>query len=76
MVAHLLLNQKAPYVPLVPATAWAKAQGLRQLQASLLLSAAENMAALNETAQAVNLLNTARLTVGRTDLSISQLGAA
>lgn len=75
LLAHLLLNQKVPYPPLVPAIAWAKAQGLRHLQTSLLLLAAENMATLGETAQAANLLGNARSLVGRGDLGISQLGA-
>ncbi len=75
LLAHLLLNQKTPYPPLVPAMAWAKAAGLRQLQASLLLSGAENMTMLGDTGQAVNLLTGARSLIGRSDLGISQLGA-
>lgn len=75
LIAHLLSNQKVPYPPLVPAILWAKAQGLRQLQASLLLSAAENSSALGDPAQAGNFLGTARMLIGRSDLGISQLGA-
>ncbi|MBI3838798.1 MAG: tetratricopeptide repeat protein, partial [Planctomycetia bacterium] len=74
-LAHQLLNQRTPYPLLSPAIAWSKAQGYRQLQASLLLLAAENMAVLGDTAQATSLLNNARQVVGRTDLAISQLSA-
>jgi hypothetical protein len=74
-MAHLLLNAKTVYAPLLPAMAWAKAQGYRQLQASLLLLAAENLAALGDTAQATSLLSNARLLVARSDLAASQLGA-
>ncbi len=75
LLAHSLLNQKTPFTPLVPAIAWAKAQGFRQLQASLLLSAAENMAAVGENAQATSFLTVARVLIGRSDLAFGQLGA-
>ncbi len=74
-LAHTLLNQKTPLVPLVPAIAWSKAGGYRQLQASLLLSAAENMALIGDSNQAASNLAAARLLIGRSDLGISQLGA-
>ena len=74
-LAHLLLNQKTLYPPLMPAIAWSKAQGYRQLQASLLVSAAENMAALGDTGQSTTFLNAARSAIGRSDLGISHLGA-
>jgi tetratricopeptide (TPR) repeat protein len=74
-LAHLLLNQKAPYPPLQPAIAWAKSQGNRQLQASLSLLAAESMAALGDTGQAAGFVANARLLAGRSDLAASQLGA-
>ncbi|MEX0678811.1 MAG: CHAT domain-containing protein [Pirellulales bacterium] len=75
LTAHLLLNQKGPYPPLGPAINWSKVQGPRQLYASLLLLAAENMATLGDTAQASNYLTGARLAMGRSDLASSQLGA-
>ncbi len=73
--AHLLLNQKGPYPPISAAIGWAKNQGPRQLQASLLLLAAENAAAAGDSAQASNLLSNARLTMGRSSLTASRLGA-
>src|SRR5206468_3592063 len=75
LMAHLLLNQKTPYPPLMPALAWAKAQGFRHLQTSLLLSAAENLATIGQTAQAADLLATARGVAARSDLGISRSGA-
>jgi len=74
-LAHLLLNQRAPYPLLAPAIAWSKSNSYRHLQASLSLLAAENMSLLGEAAQAADLVAAARLTVGRTDLANSQLGA-
>lgn len=74
-LAHLMLNQQGPYPPLGPAINWSKAQGPRQLHASLLLLAAENMATLGDSAQASNYLSTARLVMHRSELASSQLGA-
>jgi len=74
-LAHLLLNQKTIYPPLMPAIAWSKAQAYRHLQVSLLVSAAENLAALGDPGQSATFLNTARGTIGRSDLGISHLGA-
>ena len=74
-LAHVLLNQKVPYPPLKPAIAWAKNQGPRQLQATLLLLAAENMILAGETSEASGLLDNARLTMIRTNMLAGQLGA-
>ncbi len=74
-LAHLLLNSKAAYPPLAPAIVWAKSQGNRQLQASLMLSAAESTASLGDNASAAGFLSNTRALVGRSDLAISQLGA-
>lgn len=74
-LAHLLQNQKGPYPLLAPAIVWAKNQGNRQLQCSLLLSAAENAAVLGDANEASALINNARLVAARSDLLGSQLGA-
>jgi tetratricopeptide (TPR) repeat protein len=74
-LVHLLLNQKTPYPPLAPAIAWARAQGYRQLQASLLAAAAENMVVLGQTGEAANLLSSVRGVVARSDIMSSQGGA-
>jgi hypothetical protein len=73
--AHLLLNQKGLYPPLLPAIAWSKTEGSRNVHASLLLSAVENAATLGETAQAASYLDNARLVMSRTEQPGGQLGA-
>ena len=74
LLAHLLLNQKTPYPPLAPAIAWAKSQGYRQLQASLLLLAAENLAVLGDDGASRQHARRGRAIVAaRSDLPISQL---
>lgn len=75
LLAHTLLNQRGPFGPLVPAMAWAKTQGYRQLQSSLVLSAAENMLLGGSTAEGASLLGTARGLLGRGDLANSQSAA-
>ena len=64
MVTRLLSNNRTYFAPLDRAIVWAKSQKLRQLQASLLLCAAENHAILGQTAQAVTALDEARQIVG------------
>ena len=49
MMTHLMANRKGFFPPLEPAIHWAKGNHLRQLQASLLLCAAENYAVLGQT---------------------------
>jgi tetratricopeptide (TPR) repeat protein len=73
--AHLLLNQKGPYPPLMPALNWAKSNGSRHLQASLCLLIAENLAVAGEPSQANGMLNNARMAMSRTDLPASRQGA-
>lgn len=75
MLAHFLLNQKGPFPPVAHALTWAKNNAPRQLQASLLLLAAENMAIAGNTSEATNLLNNARMTMARTDLAAGRAGA-
>jgi len=74
-VTHLLANRKGFFAPLEPAIAWAKRSQLRQLQASLLLLAAENQAVLGNTAQAVRLLDEARAAIGRRKMGAGWIGA-
>jgi hypothetical protein len=75
LLAHTLLNQRVAYTPLVPAIAWARTQGYRELQLSLLLLSAENLAIVGQTAQAADLLATARGVAARSDALISRIGA-
>jgi len=74
-MTHLLANRPGLYPPLAIAAQWAKQKGLRQLQASLLLLAAENCAVLGQTAQAAARLDETRLTIGRRQMGAGRLGA-
>jgi len=74
-LAFTLLNQKGEYPPLAPALAWAKNQSFRQLQTSLTLLAAENMILAGKSSEAAGLLDTARVMMGRSNLSTGRLGA-
>ncbi len=74
-LSHLLANRKGVYPPLVPAARWAKVKGLRQLQVSLLVSAAENYAVLRQTRQAAGLLGDAKLAIGRREMGAGRIGA-
>ena len=74
-MTHLMANSKGFYTPLGPAIQWAKAKGLRQLRASLLLCAAENYAVLGETKQAAAMLDEARVTIGRRKMASGSIGA-
>jgi len=73
-LTHLLANRKGVYPLLAPAAAWAKVKDLRQLRCSLLLSAAENYAVLDQTQQAAALLDDARVTIGRRDMAAGRIG--
>jgi CHAT domain-containing protein len=72
---HLMSNQKGFFKPLEGAIQWAKMKSLRQLRASLLLSAAENYAVLGESQRAEAMLKEARTTIGRRDMLSGAIGA-
>jgi CHAT domain-containing protein len=73
-LVHLLANRKGMFAPLTPAIQWAKTTRMRQLQASLLLQAAENSAVLGQTAQAATLIEEARLAIGRRQMGAGRIG--
>jgi len=75
MLTHLLSGAKNIYPPLEPATAWANRKGLRRLRVSLLLDAAENLAALGQTAPAAAALDQARGVIGNRDMGAGYVGA-
>ena len=62
---HLVANRKGFYAPLQGAWQWAKAKDLRQLRASLALSAAENYSVLDDIRNTAAMLEDARLILGR-----------
>jgi CHAT domain-containing protein len=74
-ITHLMVNGRGVYPLLEPAIQWAKLKGLRQLRASLLLSAAENYAALGQTRQAAAMLDEARSTIARRKMGSGAIGA-
>lgn len=74
-LVHLLRNAKGPYPPLEAAAGWARQKRLVSLQASFTLSAAEGLANLGRSGEAVDLLNATRTTMGNRDMSKGKLGA-
>lgn len=74
-VTHLLANRKGMFAPLETAAHWAKVKDLRQLRASLLLSTAENLAVLDQSAQASAKLDEAQLAIGRRTMGAGWIGA-
>ncbi|MFW6124587.1 MAG: CHAT domain-containing protein [Pirellulales bacterium] len=74
-MTHILSGARDVYPPLAAAAAWAKRKGLRRLEASLLLDAVENCAALEKTGQAAGLLDRARSVIGTRDMSRGYVGA-
>jgi CHAT domain-containing protein len=72
---HLMANHKGIFPPLAAAIQWAKANRLRQLQASLLLSAAENAAVLHQTVPAAAFLDEARVSIGHRAMGAGRIGA-
>ncbi len=73
-LAHLLSNRREFYGPLVPASQWARIKGWRYLQASLLLSGAENYLALRQGRQAADTLGEAQAVMGRRAMGAGDLG--
>ncbi len=73
-LAHLLANGKGVYPPLASAIQWANVKNLRQLQASLLLSAVENHAVSGQTRDAARRLDEARLAIGRRTMGGGRIG--
>lgn len=74
-MTHLLAGRKGVFPPLVSAIGWSR-NGSRMLYCSLLVLAAENLAALNQAPNALQQINEARVQMPpRTDLANSALGA-
>ncbi|MBC8870767.1 MAG: CHAT domain-containing protein [Planctomycetes bacterium] len=74
LVTHLVSGQKGLYPPLALAAPWAR-RNSRALQAELSLLAAENAAAMGETAQAIRLLAQTRQAVGTREMRSGMFGA-
>lgn len=74
-LVHLVSNAKGLYPPLAPAAQWARTKNFRQVRVTALLSAAEQLAAARETAQAAAMLDEAANTIGRRTLGQGRHGA-
>lgn len=74
-VAHLAASQPGVYAPLAQAIQWAKVKGYDQIQASLLVSSAENLAVQRQSAEAVALLKQAQLEMLRKSMREGHVGA-
>lgn len=74
-LTHFLDNNQQPYAPLAAATTWAAAQGMGHLNASLLLSAADNLSQLNQPAAAATSLTMAAGVCARTNMLLGKIGA-
>lgn len=73
--SHIMSNGREIFPSLAAATTFAAAQGLRYLQASLLLSQAENSAVLDATPAAAGLVGQATVVVGQRTMLAGKLGA-
>lgn len=74
-LVHIVSNQPGVYPPLEIAANWARAQSYRQLQASLSLLLAENLAITGDNRQASAALSTARGLMGSRAMARGKLGA-
>lgn len=74
-LTHMLSEGQTFYPPLVAATTWAAAGKLRQLNTSLLLSAAENQTMLEQPGLAAASLGSARVLVAAGDMLRGKIGA-
>jgi CHAT domain-containing protein len=74
-VTHMMANRKGFFPPLANAIRWAKANRLRQLEASLLVLAAENSVVLGQTAEAAKRVEEARVAIGRRKMAAGRMGA-
>ena len=74
-LTHILSGRGGIYPPLASAAGWARTNGYRHLQASLLLSAAENQAVLGNTREAAALLDQARTAIGNRTMGRGAIGA-
>ncbi len=74
-LTHLLANSPGVFPRLEPAAQWARVKDLRRLRVSLMLSGAENLAVLGQTAEAAAMLDEAAATIGRRPMALGRAGA-
>lgn len=73
--SFMVINKKDVFSYLAPASTWAKARGSRNLYASILILAAENLASFGNTGPAGALLDQASVVMGRHGLALGAVGA-
>jgi CHAT domain-containing protein len=73
-LTHLMTNRKDFYAPLQTALQWTKVNNLRQLRASLALSAAENYSVLEQIKEAGAMLDDARIVLSQRRAIAGRLG--
>jgi tetratricopeptide (TPR) repeat protein len=74
-ITHLVSGQAGPFQPLIPATEWARRTPSRVLEASLALTAAENMLALSDVQRGAALLERAASVMRRRECGQGEIGA-
>lgn len=74
-LCHLMSNQKGLCPLLPPAIEWSRREGLYQLQASLLLLAAESYVAMGQSQEAGRALADAKRVIGRRSMLQGRIGA-
>ncbi len=72
---HLIANRPGLYPPLATGARWAHREDYHHLEASMLLLAAENQAALGQIAAAQTALGQGRKVMARRDMGLAVLGA-
>ncbi len=72
---HLMLDGKTVFPPLEPAAVWTRSRGMQRAHAAILLAASRNAALLGQTREATALLSQSKRSMGRSELSRSDLGA-
>ncbi|MHB0957746.1 MAG: CHAT domain-containing protein [Pirellulaceae bacterium] len=75
MITHLVTGKQDLFQPLGPAVDWARRSQVRLLEASVLLSAAENCASLGDAARGGSLLERAAVLMRRRECGQGELGA-
>ena len=75
MITHLVLGKQEFFQPLTMAAEWARRSRIRVLEASVLLSAAENYAAIGDAARSGSLLELAAAVMRRRECGQGEIGA-
>lgn len=72
---HITANKQGPYAPLAAAVNWARLQGFRHMQVSLMTLIAEQQCVADQVPAASTTMDNIRATVVRSDIMKSRVGA-